>query len=169
VNLIALLTRFITTCRSRVESLHTISGTSGATSHSNSRPFSSARIATVFNVDSSESCRLKSTASRSILPASICEKSRMSLITVNSESDEAFSSRLPTLAARCYNALARAMVEADALSRNAAIVDNRYPRPHSLTHHSSLVSLARPTAPQQRPAHADPQHRATRNPLARVD
>ena len=91
VNLMALPTRLITIWRSRLESPRTISGTSGATSHSNSSPFSSARTANVFSVDSKLSRRLKSSASRSIFPASIFEKSRMSLITVSRESPDIFT------------------------------------------------------------------------------
>ena len=58
-----------------------LQGTLDAMSHKSSIPFSSARKAIGFRASSKQSRRLKSTASSCIFPASILEKSRMSLIT----------------------------------------------------------------------------------------
>jgi len=91
VNLVAFPTRLITTCRSLVASPQITAGTSSATSHNSSRPLLSALNATVFNIDSKASRRLKSVDSRSIFAASIFEKSRMSLITISSASEDHFA------------------------------------------------------------------------------
>ena len=88
VNLMALPTRLRTTCRSRRPSPVTHSGTSGAISQISSSALSSARKASVCSVSSRQFLRLKSTFSNSTLPASIFEKSRMSLMTVSSVLDE---------------------------------------------------------------------------------
>ena len=57
-----------------------VSGTLRATSLRSSRPFSPACNASVLSVNSKQSRRSKSIASKSIFPASIFEKSRMSLM-----------------------------------------------------------------------------------------
>ncbi len=83
--------RFMSICRKRTGSPQTISGTWLSTSHNSSRPCSSARSANVFKVFSTHSLRSKSIISRSILPASIFEKSSMSLMTINRESAESLT------------------------------------------------------------------------------
>ena len=77
------------------------SGTSGAMWQASSRPFCGARMASVLQgvADSSRAGRSRS-CSRSSLPASILEKSRMSLITVSSESADDFDQSRGTRAAR---------------------------------------------------------------------
>ena len=91
VNLMALPTRLTMICRSLVGSPISVSGTSGCTSQLSSIPFSSARVAKTFNVVSRLLRRLKSMDSNSSLPASILEKSRISLIRVSKESAEIFT------------------------------------------------------------------------------
>ena len=88
VNLIALPTRLTRTWRSRPASPTSASGTSGATRQASSSPLEWARRARVCRVSSSASRREKGIGSRLSLPASILEKSRMSLMTVRSESAE---------------------------------------------------------------------------------
>lgn len=85
VNLIALLVRLVSTWPSRIGSPTSRSGTASATSTRYTSPFSRARypatVATVLNTSRSE----KSIRSMSILPASIFEKSRMSLMMPRSD------------------------------------------------------------------------------------
>ena len=107
VNLMALPTRFSSTCLSRVISPRATSGTSGATSQRSSSPFSSARTARVFSADSRLSRTSKSTDSRSSLPASILEKSRISLITVSKESADTFTVSRHSLCPR-FSSVSRA-------------------------------------------------------------
>src|SRR6266852_4884123 len=78
VNLIALPIRLTTICRNRVGSARISSGTSGCTSHVISIFLVWAARESPFAVVSRMSRRLKSTKSRSSLPASILEKSRIS-------------------------------------------------------------------------------------------
>ena len=88
VNLIALPIRFTRIWRSRPGSPRTDSGTSASMSHTNSSPFSWARTASVLSVSPTVRPRLKGMVSISSLPASILEKSRMSLITLSSDSED---------------------------------------------------------------------------------
>ena len=89
VNLTALLPRFSSTCPRRDGSPTSASGSSGGSTKSSSSPFSSAfspiRLARL----SITSDRLNGIASMSSLPASIFEKSRMSLMIPSSDSAEA--------------------------------------------------------------------------------
>jgi len=86
VNLIALPTRLTSICRSRAGSPRNASGTSAPTSAASSSPFSCARGPSRSATSSITPQRLKSITSSVIFPASIFEKSRMSLMTVNSAS-----------------------------------------------------------------------------------
>ena len=61
-------------------------GTSGATAQFNSRPLAWAWPASISKVSSTTSRRLKSSSSKRSSPASILEKSRMSLITISNAS-----------------------------------------------------------------------------------
>ena len=88
VNLIALFTRFSKIWRMRTGSPMSPSGTSGSMSQASSRPFSCARKASERSDSSTVSGKLKGIGSRSNLPASIFEKSRMSLMTVRSASPD---------------------------------------------------------------------------------
>ena len=81
VNLIALPTRLTSTCRSRVGSPITRSGTAGSTRRTISSPRLWADTASDFRMPATESRRPNSTCSMSSLPASILEKSRMLLIS----------------------------------------------------------------------------------------
>ena len=91
VNLMALPTRLTSTCRSRPGSPTSASGTSGATWQASSRPFvvgpQGQRLERV--VERRRAGRSRS-GSRSSLPASILEKSRMSLMTASSDSADVF-------------------------------------------------------------------------------
>ena len=89
VNLIALPSRLMSTWRSRTGSPIRRLGTSGRASASSSRPFWWARSATVLSADSISASSANSMVSRSSRPASIFEKSRMSLMTDSSVSAEA--------------------------------------------------------------------------------
>jgi hypothetical protein len=80
VNLMPLEIRLIRTWRSRCGSPTRLSGTSGATCDVSSRSFSAARCCRVRTARATQSRRLKSMCSKSSLPASIFEKSRMSLM-----------------------------------------------------------------------------------------
>ncbi len=91
VNLMAFPTRLTTIWRRRVGSPTRRSGTSGRIWQASSRRFWWARPLSVFMVVSRESRRPKSIASRSSLPASILEKSRMSFSRESKESAEAFA------------------------------------------------------------------------------
>src|ERR1022692_1265926 len=86
VNLIASPTRLTIISRSRVGSATTSSGTSGRMSQVSSRPFWWARKARVLMAGTKLSRSLNSMESSSSLPASILEKSRISLMMVSSES-----------------------------------------------------------------------------------
>ena len=88
VNLIALPTRLTRTCRSRPASPIKASGTSGVALQASSSPLEWARSARAWSVSSSASRREKGMGSRLSLPASILEKSRMSLMTLRRESAE---------------------------------------------------------------------------------
>ena len=88
VNLMALPTRFTSTCFMRTGSPITRSGTSCRTSQTSSSPFWCARSATVRSAESSSPRSSNPEESRSSRPASILEKSRMSLITESSVSAE---------------------------------------------------------------------------------
>ena len=79
VNLTALPTRLTSTCRSRPGSPLTTAGTPGAVSALSSSPLSRAGWARSPTTSSSTVRTSKSVSSRRILPASIFEKSRMSL------------------------------------------------------------------------------------------
>ena len=86
VNLIALPVRLTTIWRRRPGSAMIVSGTSGRISLSSSNPFVWARSERVLTVSPRLSRISKEIGSRSSFPASIFEKSRISLITVRSES-----------------------------------------------------------------------------------
>src|ERR1039458_4549070 len=86
VNLMALPTRLTIISRNRVGSATTSSGTSGRMSQVSSRPFWWARKARVLMAGTKLSRSLNSMESSSSLPASILEKSRISLMMVSSES-----------------------------------------------------------------------------------
>ena len=88
VNLMALPTRLTSTWRRRPGSPKTCWGTSERISVTSSKPFWWARTAIALVVSITLSWRLKSMGSRSSLPASILEKSRMSLMTRSRESPE---------------------------------------------------------------------------------
>ncbi len=85
VNLTALERRLSATCRSRPGSPRARRGSVGARSRMSCSPFSCARVATVFAAAVSTSAGENSTASMSRRPASIFEKSRMSLMICSSE------------------------------------------------------------------------------------
>ena len=82
----ALPTKFTITWRRRPGSPRTRSGTSGATRNNNSSCFWCARIAKAFMVSRSMESSEKSITSTPILPDSILEKSRISLMIFNSAS-----------------------------------------------------------------------------------
>ena len=86
VNLIALPSRLRRIWRSRVTSPTTTRGVPGRMSPTSSRPFSVARAAMSSSAASTHSWRSNGAASRSIRPASIFEKSRMSLMIVSRDS-----------------------------------------------------------------------------------
>mmetsp|Transcript_21109 Transcript_21109/g.81936 ORF Transcript_21109/g.81936 Transcript_21109/m.81936 type:complete len:221 (-) Transcript_21109:3398-4060(-) len=88
VNLTALVSRFSSTWRSRVGSVSTASGSSAGASSTNDTLFSAARNRTTSMQPLSSGRSRTGRASTLILPASILEKSRMSLITVISASAE---------------------------------------------------------------------------------
>ena len=88
VNLIELPTRLRSTCPSRPGSPTRPSGTSGATRYASSSPLACASGATVLRVSATVSRSANGTGSNSRRPASILEKSRMSLITPRSASPE---------------------------------------------------------------------------------
>jgi hypothetical protein len=80
----ALPIRFESTWRIRPGSPRTKPGTSASTGTASSIPLASAALAKICSVSSSRERRSKSSASTSSMPASIFEKSRMSLITCRS-------------------------------------------------------------------------------------
>ena len=86
VNLMALFSRLISTCRKRETSLMMAAGTSGPTSSARSRFLAAAGVDSRSIAPSRHSRRSKAVVSSSILPASIFEKSRMSLMIVSSAS-----------------------------------------------------------------------------------
>ncbi len=86
VNLIAFPTRFVSTCLSRLGSPCTAPGNVGGMTAASSMPFSFAFGANRSATSSTMTRTSMSTRSTVILPASIFEKSRMSLMTVSSES-----------------------------------------------------------------------------------
>ena len=86
VNLMALPTRLMSTWRSRVASPCTCSGTSGAMSMTSSSPFSAARVATLRQAAATVARSASGSRSSVSLPASILEKSRMSLRMASSDS-----------------------------------------------------------------------------------
>jgi hypothetical protein len=83
VNLIALVVRFETTWRRRDGSPRTRLANVGGTSQTSSKPLSWACGASTSATSSATARRSNSTCSIGILPASIFEKSRMSLITAS--------------------------------------------------------------------------------------
>ncbi len=85
VNLIAFPVRLVRICRNRPGSPRSNSGTSVDIPQNNSSPFSCACTASVAAKSSSSLCRSKSRISKSSLPASIFEKSRMSLIRLSND------------------------------------------------------------------------------------
>ena len=86
MNLSALFSRLIITCRNLVISPMMASGVWGSIIYARSRPFSAALVARRSRVFSTASRRSKACFSNSSFPASILEKSRMSLIIVNNAS-----------------------------------------------------------------------------------
>ena len=88
VNLTALPTRFRRTCPSRPASPRTARGTSAWMSEASSSPLAAARGAWTTIASSRTALRLNSRTSSSSLPASILEKSRMSLMTVSRFSEQ---------------------------------------------------------------------------------
>ena len=88
VNLTALPTRLVRTWRSRPASPRTAAGTASSIRHNSSMPLPCALPAAISATSSTSSRTSKSTGSSSILPASIFEKSRMSLMMLSSESAE---------------------------------------------------------------------------------
>ncbi len=87
----ALLTRFSSTCRTRTTSPRTSTGTPSSTWKSRSRFFSVARGLVMIWISSTALRRSKGTFSITIMPASILEKSRISLITVKRWSAEVWT------------------------------------------------------------------------------
>jgi hypothetical protein len=85
VNLIALLTRFVRICRSRPGSPRTHSARSISRRVSKARPLAVAAKRSDAQTSSTIGWSANARSSKSSLPASILEKSRMSLITVSSE------------------------------------------------------------------------------------
>ena len=83
VNLIPLPSRLVSTWRKRVASPRRWMGTAGSVKPASSIPFAWAVPASRSSVPSTTSCKLKSRISNVSLPASIFEKSRMSLMTVS--------------------------------------------------------------------------------------
>ncbi len=88
VNLMALPARLISTCRRRMGSPRTAAGTAGSSSQRSSSPLARARTPKISIVSSMISRRAKSICSSSSLPASIFEKSRMSLMICSRPSAE---------------------------------------------------------------------------------
>ena len=88
VNLMALASRLSRICRSRVTSPLTAGGTSPSNRYARSSCFCAARVPTRSSADSTHSRRSNGCASMSMRPASIFEKSRMSLMMVKSASPE---------------------------------------------------------------------------------
>ena len=86
VNFTALAVRLTRTCRSRNESPRSPGGISGSMRQASSMPLVCARSASKSTAPSTVSRRLKSMASSASLPASIFEKSRMSLMMSSSDS-----------------------------------------------------------------------------------
>jgi hypothetical protein len=84
----ALLSRLSSTCRSLAGSPRTAVGVRGSTKTTSSSSFSSTRATSMSAVSSTTVCRSKSMISSSIFPASSFEKSRMSLMTVSSDSEQ---------------------------------------------------------------------------------
>ena len=82
VNLTAFESRFRSTWRRRVTSPTIAAGAPSPTRYARSRPFSAARVATRSSAPSTHSRRSNGWDSSSSFPASILEKSRMSLMTV---------------------------------------------------------------------------------------
>ena len=84
----ALPRRLVNICRTRPGSPRSPRSTSLPSKHPSSRPFSWAWSASSSTVPSTTDTRSKSIHSMDNLPASIFEKSRMSLMTVRSESPD---------------------------------------------------------------------------------
>ena len=91
VNLMALPAKFSSTWRNLAGSPKNRSGTSGATRYANSTPFSWARIPRIRMDSPIKSLSSKGISSSSSRPASILEKSRISLITDKSEKEAALT------------------------------------------------------------------------------
>jgi hypothetical protein len=85
VNFTALFTKFVRICPSRSGSPSRVCGISGDTCAKNSSPFSCAFCAVSVVTEAITSSSLNSVVSMFSLPASIFEKSRMSLITPSRE------------------------------------------------------------------------------------
>ena len=88
VNFTALVSKLRSTCRKRVGSPATHDGNSESTKQLSSSPLRCAGSAIKAAVSSASARGSKSTTSSASLPASILEKSRISLITVRSASPE---------------------------------------------------------------------------------
>ncbi len=86
VNFTEFASRLSMTCRSRVTSLLIPSGISPSNRYARSRLFSAARGPTNSSADSTHSRRSSGCTSTSMRPASIFEKSKMSLMMVNNAS-----------------------------------------------------------------------------------
>ena len=101
VNFMALPTRLTSTCRRRPGSPTTCVGHGRVdTAHTSSRPFSCARRASGLSAWPTVARRSKSSVSSSMRPASIFEKSRMSLMTCRSAWAEVLHQAQRTRAAR---------------------------------------------------------------------
>ena len=105
VNLTALPIRLSAICRTRVGSPRMKRGSSGSMSSRTSTPFSTARSTIESTVPSSSATASKSTLSNSRCPASIFEKSRMSLISASSASplERAISANSRCWTSRCVS------------------------------------------------------------------
>ncbi|MNN16562.1 hypothetical protein D3C81_1297060 [compost metagenome] len=91
VNLMALPARLVSTWRSRPGSPSRVCGSAGSTSSTSSRPLACARMACARMVSCSSWRRSKGMLSRVSMPASIFEKSRMSLMMHSRASAEALT------------------------------------------------------------------------------
>ena len=89
VNLMALPIRLTSTCLRRTGSPTSSSGTLGSNKHFSFRPFCRAWKLSPFTISATHSRKLNSTFSSSTFPASIFEKSRMSLMIAIRELAEA--------------------------------------------------------------------------------
>ena len=88
VNLTALLTRFVTTCLIRSESPTIVAGTSWKCRCTSSRFFACAVGAIIMTTSSTSSLTCNVPLSSSSFPASIFEKSRISLMIISNISDD---------------------------------------------------------------------------------